>query len=716
MIHPHITTYISADCDIPTGPVTATLALFDDGATLPFIARYRKEKTGGLTETQIRTIQTRYDYYVSLFARQETILKSIQDQGKLNSDLESQIKRTTDKQHLEDLYLPYKVKRKTKADLAKDQGLGPLAEIILKQTAVGSVRDITAPFIHPETDIATQEDALSGARIIIAQTIADTSNFRTHLRDKMTQSGVLETKVTSKFKETRTKFDMYYQFSEPLRTAASHRLLAIRRGEKENVLNWKIKLEEHTTLGYLEKKLIKTTQFRLTDQLKTAIKDAYTRLIHPSIQTECFNLKCETAEGDSIRVFSDNLHNLLMAAPAGEKVIMGIDPGFRTGCKIAIVNRTGLYQDTATIFPVPPMLKLEAAEKTVLHMIKQYNVSLIAIGNGTGSKETMQFIKQVIKTNTLDVIPVIVNESGASVYSASETAVEEYPDLDVTVRGAISIAHRLQDPLAELVKIDPKAIGVGQYQHDVNQTQLKAALTFTTETAVNAIGVDLNTASKALLTYIAGIGPTIAKNIVAYRSQNGAFSSRKTLLKVPKLGPKAYEQCIGFLRIKKAKNPLDNTSIHPEAYTIVQQMADDMKIKLDHLIGNPESVNQLPLEDYVTDTIGLPTLKDIQSELLKPGVDPRDEFTYAKFDDAIDEIEDLKEGMTLNGVVTNVTNFGAFVDIGVHQDGLIHISKLSNAFIKNPQDVISVGEPVSVTVIQVDLKLKRIQLARVLKD
>jgi protein Tex len=704
--------YLCEDCSLPIHPIQATLSLFEEKATIPFIARYRKEKTDGLDETQLRQIQTRYDYYLSLFARQETILKSIEEQGKLTSDLKIEIEKCRDKQTLEDIYLPYKIRRKTKADIAIKNGLGPLADLLLAQNSTASRADTLSPYI---TDtITTTEKALEGALHIIAQTISDTSQYRQWIRTLIIKTGFLTSSVTTKSKNNKTKFDMYYNFSEPLRSAASHRLLAIRRGEKEKILNWKIKIEEDQVLAYLQSKLISNPQFIFTGDLKAGIKDAFTRLINPSLQTECFNLKCEEAENTSINVFSQNLKNLLMAAPVGSKVIMGIDPGFRTGCKIAIVDKTGLYKSTATIFPTPPYQKIAEAEKTVLEMAKKHQVELIAIGNGTASKETMQFIKQMLKSHQIKVTPVIVNESGASVYSASEIAIQEYPNLDITVRGAISIAHRLQDPLAELVKIDPKSIGVGQYQHDVNQQHLKEALTFTTELAVNTIGVDVNTSSQALLTYISGIGPTIAKNIVKYREENGQFKDRKTLMKVSKLGPKAYEQCIGFLRIKDAKNPLDNSAIHPESYPLVQKMAKDIDCPIDKIIGNTELINQLQLDQYITETVGLPTLQDIAKELQKPGVDPRAEFVYANFDDSIDDIADLKEGMSLEGVVTNVTNFGAFVDIGVHQDGLIHVSKLSNSFVKNPQDIIAVGEKVLVTVLKVDLDLKRIQLARVI--
>ena len=713
MIYSKIIDYLYEDSGIALPSIRATLTLFAEGATIPFIARYRKERTGGLDETQLKSLHIRHTYYETLWERQETIVNAITEQKKLTPELQKAIAACRDKQTLEDLYLPYKQRRKTKADIADEQGLTPLADLILAQVATGSRDSLLASFVSKDGSITTPELALEGAIHILSQRISDEATHRQRLREQILQTGILTTKIASKFKDTPTKFDMYTAFSEPLRNAASHRLLAIRRGDKEGILSWKIAIQEDSFREDLYRRYIRNPSFVFTPALRAAIDEAFSKTLYPSLQKACFTLKCEDAEKDSILVFAKNLANLLMAPPAGAAVVMGIDPGFRTGCKIAIVDATGQYKDTATIYPVPPHSKIKEAEAVVLHMIATYNVRYIAIGNGTGSKETMQFIKTIIKAHTLSVTPVVVNESGASVYSASDIAVAEYGHLDITVRGAISIAHRLQDPLAELVKIDPKAIGVGQYQHDVNQTQLKDALTFTTESAVNAIGVDINTASAALLTYIAGIGPAIAQNVLAYREKNGPFQDRKSILKVPKLGPKAHEQSVGFLRIKGAKNPLDDSAIHPESYTLVERMAKDIQVPIKTLIGNREKINQIALSQYVSDTIGLPTLQDIANELLKPGVDPRAEFRYATFAEAIDDIADLKEGMQLEGVVTNVTNFGAFVDIGVHQDGLIHISKLSKTFVKNTHDCIAVGEPVQVTVLAVDVALKRIQLGRV---
>ncbi|MFC1617029.1 Tex family protein [Candidatus Margulisiibacteriota bacterium] len=665
----NICKYIAKKTKISDYQITQTINLFSEGATIPFIARYRKEKTGGLNEIQIKEIQEHYNYYQELIDRKATILKSIEEQKKLTPELKIRIENCLDKQTLEDLYLPYKQKRKTKADIAIEKGYLPLAEFILAQKG--------------STDLDTSPEAIKYAQDIIAQQISDKLEYRQYIRKYVSQKAGIASKVTKDYKNEKTKFEMYYDFSENLANAASHRILAIRRGTKEKVLSWKLIVKDEDLINYLESNIITSPNFVFNKELKEAIGDAYKRLIFPSIQTECFTSKALDAETESINVFSTNLKNLLLAAPAGQENIMGIDPGFRTGCKIAIVNSTGKYQTKSIIFPT----NIKESEEIVLNLIKKYQIKLIAIGNGTASKETMQFIKKTIK-NT-ETIPVIVNEAGASIYSASEIAQKEFPDLDLTVRGAISIARRLQDPLAELVKIDPKSIGIGQYQHDINQTALKKALDFTTEHCVNFVGVDLNTASSSLLSYVSGIGLVLAENIVEHRNQNGAFKNRNQLKKVAKLGPKAFEQSAGFLRIKNGDNPLDNTGIHPESYHIA------------------ENIN-----NYDPNDVGMLTLQDIKKELEKPGIDPREEFTYAKFDDNIDDISDLKEEMELEGVITNVTNFGAFTDIGVHQDGLIHISQLSNQFVKNPADIVAVGDKVKVKVIGLDLKLKRIQLKR----
>jgi len=699
---------ISNQLAISSFSVAQAITLLDGGATIPFIARYRKEQTKGLDETQLRSIQESYTYYMSLCTRKETIVASIQVQGKLTDDLKREIDDCTHLQHLEDLYSPYKKRRKTKADVAIENGLEPLADAMFKIPP--SQQKISVTLGYLSEDVTTHQDALDGACHIIAQRISDTASYREWVRQHMMKKGVLKTAVTTAFKDKKTKYDMYAKFSEPLRSAAGHRLLAIRRGEKEKVLRWKIDVESTHVEAYLESKLIKNKNLLFKADIQSAIRDSFSRLLSPSLQTECFNTKCEEAEQSSIQVFSKNLEQLLLSPPLGTEVVMGVDPGFRTGSKVAVVDKQGEFLENQTIFPAPPYNKIKEAATIVESLVKRYGITFVAVGNGTASKETMKFIKDVIQSHQLKCTAVMVNESGASVYSASDMAINEYPDLDVTVRGAISIAHRLQDPLSELVKIDPKSIGVGQYQHDVNQTQLKEALGFTTEFVVNRVGVDVNTASTALLEYVSGIGPVVAKHIVSYRTQYGPFRNRNTLLKVPKLGKKCFEQCSGFLRIKKGENRLDDSSIHPESYPIVRSMASNLNVSVADLIGNTSLIEQISCDDYVTDSIGLLTLKDIVEELKKPGLDPRKEFDYAQFDDDIDDLSQLKKGMALEGVVTNVTNFGAFVDIGVHQDGLIHISNLSQSFVNNPHDIVSVGEKVHVVVIDVDQDRNRIQL------
>ena len=676
---------ISRDLSLKRLSVAAVIGLLESDATIPFIARYRKEQTAGLNETELRQIQMRYQYYSELEDRKSTILRSIQVLNKLSPELKTSIDRCMDKQLLEDLYLPYKTKRKTKADVAIANGYLPVAQAIMKQQS------------YP----CLSQDALAGATDIIAQWISDSSVYRQTVRQCVMRTGQLKTKRVSRDHAIKTKFDMYSDFSERLASAASHRLLAIRRGERENIIRWTVDIDHDAMLLDLEGLIIKQPQGLHVAALKHAIRDAYKRLIYPSVQNECFKYYCDRAESDSIVTFSQNLKMLLMAPPAGAVVIMGIDPGFRSGCKLAIVDRTGQFQRSKTIYPIQPHLNHAESERIVLDLLSTYSVELIAIGNGTGSKETVAFIRQLISDHQLSVIPVVVSEAGASVYSASELAIQEYPDLDVTIRGAISIAHRLQDPLAALVKIDPKSIGVGQYQHDVNQRQLKEALTYTISSVVNAIGIDVNTASWSLLAYVSGIGVNMAQHIVAYREKHGPFTTRHSLLKVPKLGPKVFEQCAGFLRVRQGVNQLDATAVHPESYELAEA-----------LLSCGCDLEQIDLLSFVTETVGLPTLRDIQSELLKPSRDPRAEFQYATFDDEIDDIADLQSGMILEGVVTNVTNFGAFVDIGVHQDGLIHISKLSTQFVKNPHDIVAVGDRVRVSVLDVDRELNRIQLAK----
>jgi len=700
------------DLGLKLNAVQNTINLFDDGATIPFIARYRKELTGGLDEVQIKNIGEKYEYYKDLEKRKETIIQTIQEQGKLSHELEKEILNCKEKQKLEDLYLPYKPKKRTKATIAKEKGLEPLASIIWTQLPIKESKEqIISRFINPEKGVNNSDEALSGALDIVAEWISEDAKIREWLRNYSFNQGLITSKVKKEWKEKKSKFENYYDFSEPIKKSPSHRVLAIKRGAKEGVLTHKVEIDNDFALSKIDSFVIKNESFVFVQELRNAIDDSFKRLIYPSIETEIFNKKVEEADIEAINVFVKNLRNLLLAPPAGHKVILGVDPGFRTGCKLAVIDKNSNFKEYKAIFPTEPHNKIEEAEKILLDLITKYNVELIAIGNGTASKETQSFIKDVIKKHKLSVKSLIVSEAGASVYSASEVAQEEFPDLDLTVRGAISIARRLQDPLAELVKIDPKSIGVGQYQHDVNQSELKKALDLTVESCVNYVGVELNTASKQLLSYVSGIGNAIAQNIVNYRAENGGFKSRKELLKVPKLGNKAFEQCAGFLRIRNSKNPLDNSAIHPESYDIVEKMAKDLNTDVSSLIGNDNLISRIDISKYVTEKTGLPTLKDIISELKKPGLDPRKEFTSTEFGADINEIEDLKVGMELPGTVTNVTNFGAFVDIGVHQDGLIHISQMGEKFVKNPYDVIAVGDSVKVKVLSVEVELKRISLA-----
>ncbi len=714
----NINKIISRELEISDFSVNNTVDLLKNDATIPFIARYRKEKTGGLDETQIKNIKERFEYYTELEKRKETILQTIKEQEKLTPQLEKEIMSCTEKQKLEDIYLPYKPKKRTKGTIAKEKGLEPLAELIFAQLPLKQSRDeILSGFVNLEKEVKTEKDALSGALDIIAEWISEKAEIRSHLRNLTYEQGQIVSKVKKEFKDKKTKFETYYDFSEPVKRSPSHRILAMQRGEKEKVLSCKLEIDKDKALNFIDSRILKVDKdYVFYEDLLDAIDDSFKRLIFPSIETEVRNLKVEEAEKEAINVFSKNLKNLLLSPPAGDKMILALDPGFRTGCKVAVIDKNGNFKEYKAIFPNEPQKKIQESEAVIVDFVKRYGVELISIGNGTASKETSAFINQVIKKNKLAVKSIIVSEAGASVYSASEVAIKEFPNLDITVRGAISIGRRLQDPLAELVKIDPKSIGVGQYQHDVNQVQLKKSLDLTVESAVNYVGVELNTASAELLFYVSGIGKTLAQNIVEFRRKNGCFKNRKELLKVAKLGNKAFEQCAGFLRIRNSENPLDNSAIHPESYHIVEKMAKDTGVSTEKLIGNDELVSKINLSDYISQDIGLLTLKDIVSELKKPGLDPRKEFSGVEFSTDINEIDDLEIGMELNGVVTNVVNFGAFVDIGVHQDGLVHISKLSDKFVSNPYDVVSVGDTLKVKVVSVDKQLKRISLERVMQN
>lgn len=710
----NINKIIAQELKINENSVNNTIELFNNDATIPFIARYRKEKTGGLDEIQIKNIKERFEYYTELRKRKETILKSVREQGKLTPELEKEILLCTEKQKLEDIYLPYKIKKRTRATIAKEKGLEPLAELIFSQLSTKNTREeILSKYINSEKGVKNQEEALSGALDIVAEKISDSADIRSHLRKTAYEHGTVVAKVKKEFKDQKTKFENYYDFSEPIKKSPSHRILAMQRGEKEGILSWKLEVNEDNALNFIDDKIIKNDNFLFYNDLLNAIEDSYKRLIFPSLETEVLNLKIEEAEKEAINVFSKNLKNLLLSPPAGDKMILALDPGFRTGCKVAVLDKNGNFVEYKAIFPNEPQNKKAESEAIILNFIKKYNIELASIGNGTASKETSSFMNDVIKKHNLNVKSIIVNEAGASVYSASDVAIKEFPELDVTIRGAISIGRRLQDPLAEFVKIDPKSIGVGQYQHDVNQVQLKKSLDLTVESAVNYVGVELNTASAELLSYVSGIGNAIAQNIIKFRKDNGDFRNRKQLLKVSKLGNKAYEQCAGFLRIRNCENPLDNSAIHPESYYIVEKMAKTLGVKTENLIGNEELILKIKISDYVTEEIGLLTLQDIISELKKPGLDPRKEFSNIEFSSEINKIDDLQVGLELEGVITNVTNFGAFVDIGVHQDGLIHISKLSDRYISNPYDVVSVGDSLKVRVVSVDKQLKRISLERI---
>ena len=706
-----ITKTITEDLSIPEIRVRNTISLLNDAATIHFIARYRKEKTQNLDETQIRNIADKLGYYSELEKRKETILKTIQQQDKLTPQLEQEIKQCRQKQKLEDLYLPYKPKKRTKATIAKEKGLEPLADIILLQwTKQGQKEKIVDEYINPQKKVTCFEDAIAGAIDIVAEKICENALIREYLRGLALSEGKLTSKAQKKWAEVKSKYHTYYKFSEPIKEIPSHRILAVRRGTKEKILSWKIELDEDRAINLMETKLIKNKTALFFQELQLAIRQSYKNLLSSSIETEIFLLKIADAEKEAINVFSKNLRNLLLSAPAGHKIIMGLDPGFRTGCKLAIINTNGDFKEHNTIFPHPPNDKKEKAENLLTKSINKYSIELIAIGNGTASKETKLFVNEVIKNHNLSCRSIIVSEAGASVYSASDTAKAEFPKLDVTVRGAISIARRLQDPLSELVKIDPKSIGVGQYQHDVNQTELKESLDFIVSSCVNLVGVDLNTASGQLLSYVSGIGKSIAASIIKHRSQHGSFSNKTELLRVTKLADKVFEQCAGFLRIPDAENPLDNSAIHPESYPIVEKMAQDFNLKVSQLIGKEEIISRIDASLYITKDRGLPTLNDILKELKKPGLDPREDFSSIEHSCEINQIQDLNTEMILEGAVTNVTNFGAFVDIGVHRDGLIHISRLSENFVKNPHDIISVGQRVKVKIISVDKELERINL------
>ncbi|MBP5507842.1 MAG: RNA-binding transcriptional accessory protein [Prevotella sp.] len=697
---------ISKQLNLPETGVENTLALLDLGCTIPFIARYRKERTGNLNEVQIAQISDAYDKLKELAKRKETILKTIEEQGKLTDDLKHRIEECWDATTLEDLYLPFKPKRRTRAQVAREQGLEPLATLILLQRESHPER-VAERYVRGEVKDA--DSAIKGAQDIIAEMVSEDERSRNTLRSAYRREAVITSKVVKAKadSEEAAKFSDYFEFSEPLRRCSSHRLLAMRRGESEGILRVSITANDEECIDRLIRQHVRG-RGPCSDLVEEAVEDAYKRLLRPSIETEFASLSKEKADEDAIIVFAENLRQLLLAAPLGQKRVMGIDPGFRTGCKVVCLDAQGNLLHHEAIFPHPPVNHRMQAKMHVEQMVKDYRIEAIAIGNGTASRETSDFVKTLDLTHPVQTF--VVSEDGASVYSASKTAREEFPDEDVTVRGAVSIGRRLMDPLAELVKIDPKSIGVGQYQHDVDQGKLKKSLDQTVESCVNSVGVNLNTASQHLLTYVSGLGPTLAKNIVEFRREHGPFSSRAQLKKVPRLGPAAFEQCAGFLRIPGAKNPLDNSAVHPESYDIVAKMAKDCGCTVDELISDRGKRSQINIQRYVTDTVGIPTLTDIMNELEKPGRDPREQIEEFEFDPNVTSIDDLTEGMVLPGIVTNITNFGAFVDIGVHQDGLVHISQLANKYVRDPNEVVHLHQHVRVMVKEIDHRRNRIAL------
>ncbi len=698
-------TIVSQELSLAEKQVRTTIALLDEGATIPFISRYRKELTGSLDEVQITAIRDRIQQLRDLDKRKEAVLKSIADQGKLNPTLEEQVKSAETMALLEDIYLPYKPKRKTRASVAREKGLAPLADLIFAQNNI-DVEAEAAAYLDEEKGVSTLEEALAGARDIIAEQIAEDAEVRAKTRQVFLSKGEFVSRVIPGKEEAALKFKDYYEWSEPLEQAPSHRVLAMRRGEKEELLYLDISVDEDQVLPGITKQFIKGNN-EAAKQVELAIIDGYKRLLKPSMETEIRVLTRQKADEEAIKVFADNVRQLLLAAPLGQKRLLALDPGFRTGCKTVVLDAQGNLLENTAIYPHTGANAALEAEKTIKHLVSKYDVEAIAIGNGTAGRETEEFVR---KLKLLNIIIVMVNESGASIYSASETAREEFPDQDVTVRGAVSIGRRLMDPLAELVKIDPKSIGVGQYQHDVDQNKLQSALDDTVISCVNAVGVELNTASKQILAYISGLGPALAQQIVHYRKENGPFKSRRELKKVPRLGEKAFEQAAGFLRIRNAEHPLDASAVHPERYALVEQMAKDLNVSLTELMKDEKLRKSLDLKKYMSDEVGLPTLNDILAELAKPGLDPREQFEAFSFTDGVNSIADLRVGMKLPGIVTNITNFGAFVDIGVHQDGLVHLSQLANHFVSDPHEVVKVQQHVMVTVTEIDEKRNRISL------
>ncbi|MFC0321683.1 Tex family protein [Olivibacter oleidegradans] len=697
---------IASDLSLNDRQVRTTIQLLDEGATVPFISRYRKELTGSLDEIQVAAIRDRIGQLRDLDKRREAIIKSLTELGKLSPELQSKLEEAETMAVLEDIYLPYKPKRKTRASVAREKGLEPLADWLLKQEQ-SSVEDFAATFVNDEKGVSSVEEALAGARDILAETIAEHAETRAQMRDFFMENGSFASRVVPGKEEEAIKYKDYYQWTEPLKAAPSHRILAMRRGEKEQMLYLDVEVPDDEAIALIDNRFVKNASPAAL-QIRLAVQDSFKRLLKPSMETEVRLITRKRADEEAIRVFAENARQLLLAAPMGSKRTLAIDPGFRTGCKVVCLDEQGKLLTNTTVYPHNGTAKEAEAAHQIQLLVKQYQIEAIAIGNGTAGRETEDFVR---KLQIPDVIVVMVNESGASIYSASEVAREEFPDYDITVRGAVSIGRRLMDPLAELVKIDPKSIGVGQYQHDVDQNKLQESLADTVISCVNAVGVELNTASKQILAYVSGLGPALAQSIVEYRNQHGAFRRRADLKKVPRLGEKAFEQAAGFLRIRGAENPLDASAVHPERYALVEEMAKDLGHEVNSLLKDEKLRKSIPLNKYVSEEVGLPTLNDILAELSKPGLDPREKFETFSFTEGVNTVNDLKVGMKLPGIVTNITNFGAFVDIGVHQDGLVHLSQMANRFIKDPNEVVKVHQQVEVTVIEVDANRNRISLS-----
>ncbi|EPR69271.1 Tex family protein [Cyclobacterium qasimii] len=698
---------IATELGVREKQVISTANLLDEGATVPFISRYRKEVTGSLDEVEVAAVRDRLQQLRDLDKRKEAIIKSIDEQGKLTDELAGKVLAAETMSVLEDIYLPFKPKRRTKGTIAKEKGLEPLAHLIFEQSAI-DLNKTAEEYLNEELGVGSKEDALSGARDIIAEWINEDAEIRKKLRTLFIEEGEFVSKVIPGKEAEAIKYKDYFDWKEPVKTAPSHRILAMRRGEKELFLMLDTGPDDLSAIKIIEKAVV-TEGNTSSEQVKLAAKDGYKRLLKPSMETEVRLYAKKKADEDAIKVFTENLRQLLLSSPLGEKSVLAIDPGFRTGCKVVCLGPQGQLLQSETIFPNEPQKKIMESTALVKYMVEKNAIEAIAIGNGTASRETENFVKNIGLPK--EILVVMVNESGASIYSASDVAREEFPDYDLTVRGAVSIGRRLMDPLAELVKIDAKSIGVGQYQHDVDQSALKNSLDDTVMSCVNGVGVEVNTASKQLLTYVSGLGPSLAQNIVNYRNENGPFKSREEIKKVPRLGDKAYEQAAGFLRIRNGANPLDSSAVHPERYALINKMAQDMGVSVDELVKTEELVQKIPLKDYVNEQVGLPTLKDILEELGKPGRDPREKFEVFQFEDGVNEMKDLKVGMKLPGIVTNITQFGAFVDIGVHQDGLVHLSQMADRFIKDPKEVVAVSQKVMATVMEVDMPRKRIGLS-----